>query len=231
MTTTEVRKIIANAVEPKWFNSIEVTIEYGHIEFLQNFKGVSSIHKFLSQQISGWEKYESIPTVLNSSKQHFTNLKNRLDNFINAHQQQTENNLQSYWRTEQSQLQSNSNYFTYDSEYTDFLIDLNTRLPNSINGAYNFIIQTNTNLNDRNQFIGSLLAYEFDLKDKSDLTLRRKKESNSLSKLKNDFRAQLSESESQLTEHLTNANSDYKDYVSKIDQFKTGKEVLFNNWF
>ena len=165
MTTTEIRKIIAKSEEPKWFNSVEVTIEYPHIEFSQTLKGFSAIHKFVTQQINGWEKYESIPTVLNSSKQHFTNLKNRLDNFINAHQTQTEGNLENYWRNEIGQLQSNTNFYTYDSAYTAFLIDINNQLPNSTTGAYNYINKINTNLNDRNNFIGSVLAYEFDLKD------------------------------------------------------------------
>ena len=231
MTTTEIRKIIAKSEEPKWFNSVEVTIEYPHIEFSQTLKGFSSIHKFLSQQINGWEKFESIPTVLDSSKQHFTNLKNRLDNFINSHQTQTEGNLENYWRIEIGQLQSNGNYFTYDSEYTEFLIDINNRLPNSITGAYNYVIRKNTNLNDRNSFIGSILAYEFDLKDKSGITERRKKETTSFSKIKNDFRKQLSESETQLTDHLANANQEYKDYTKLIDDFRSEKEGLFNDWY
>ena len=231
MTTTDIRKIIAKSEEPKWFNSVEVTIEYPHIEFSQTLKGFSSIHKFLSQQINGWEKFESIPTVIDSSKQHFTNLKNRLDNFINSHQTQTEGNLENYWRIEIGQLQSNGNYFTYDSEYTEFLIDINNRLPNSITGAYNYVIRKNTNLNDRNSFIGSILAYEFDLKYKSVITERRKKETTSFSKIKNDFRKQLSESETQLTDHLANANQEYKDYTKLIDDFRSEKEGLFNDWY
>lgn len=231
MTTTEIRKIIAKSEEPKWFNSVEVTIEYPHIEFSQTLKGFSAIHKFVTQQINGWEKYESIPTVLNSSKQHFTNLKNRLDNFINAHQTQTEGNLENYWRNEIGQLQSNTNFYTYDSAYTAFLIDINNQLPNSTTGAYNYINKINTNLNDRNNFIGSVLAYEFDLKDKTELTERRKKEKVSFSKIKNDLRSQLSESETQLTEHLTNANQDYKKYVALIDKFKSDKETLFDEWY
>jgi hypothetical protein len=208
-----------------------VTIEYPHIEFSQTLKGFSAIHKFVTQQINGWEKYESIPTVLNSSKQHFTNLKNRLDNFINAHQTQTEGNLENYWRNEIGQLQSNTNFYTYDSAYTAFLIDINNQLPNSTTGAYNYINKINTNLNDRNNFIGSVLAYEFDLKDKTELTERRKKEKVSFSKIKNDLRSQLSESETQLTEPLTNANQDYNKYVALIDKFKSDKETLFDEWY
>jgi hypothetical protein len=152
--------------------------------------------------------------VLNSSKQHFTNLKNRLDSFINSHHVQKDESLENYWRTEISQLQSNGNYFTYDSEYTELLIT-----------------RANTNLNDRNNFIGSILAYEFDFKDKSKITERRKNETATFSKIKNDLRKQLSESEKQLTEHLTNANQDYKNYTKLIDDFKLEKEGLFNDWF
>ena len=176
MTTTEVRKKIAESNEKDWFNSVEVTIQYPHIEFEQSLKGLSSIHKFLSQQVDGWAKYESVPTVLNTSKQHFTNLKNRIEAFVNRVQNYTEAQLKNGWTTELSQLRSNSNYFTFDSVNTKFLIDLNTKLPNSVNGAFNYLIRTNNDLNDRNTFIGSLLAYEFDLKDKAEITERRKSE-------------------------------------------------------
>lgn len=231
MTTTEIRKKIAESTEPDWFNSVEVTIEYPHIEFSQSLKGFSSIHKLVSQQVAGWEKLENIPSVLDSSKQHFTNLKSRLESFINSRSQETKANLDNYWRTEQGQIQSNGNYFTYDSSQTEFLIDINNRLPVSITGAYNYITGTNTNLNDRNNFIGSLLAYEFDLKDNSEITERRKKEKSSISKIKNDLRNQLSESETQLTGHLTKANQDYQKYVDLIDVFKSEKELLFNEWY
>lgn len=231
MTTTEVRRKIASSDEPDWFNSVEISIEYPHIEFSQTLKGFSSIHQFISQQATGWEKYESIPTILDSSKKHFTNLKSRLDNFINSRHQENEANLNNYWRTEQGQLQSNGNYFTYDCSHTEFLMDINNSIPNSITGAYNYIIQANTNLNNRNDFIGSLLAYEFDLKDKAEITERRKREKSSFSKIKGDLRRQLSESEVQITEHLTNANKEYEKYVNLIDKFKSDKEILFNEWY
>jgi len=231
MTTTEVRKKIAESNEKDWFNSVEVTIQYPHIEFEQSLKGLSSIHKFLSQQVDGWAKYESVPTVLNTSKQHFTNLKNRIEAFVNRVQNYTEAQLKNGWTTELSQLRSNSNYFTFDSVNTKFLIDLNTKLPNSVNGAFNYLIRTNNDLNDRNTFIGSLLAYEFDLKDKAEITERRKSERASLNKLKTDFNNQLSESETDLVDHIKNTNNKFDEYVEKIDLLKGEKDELFTNWF
>lgn len=53
MTTTEIRKKIAESPEKDWFNSGEITIRYPHIEFEESFNGLSSIHRFLSKQENG----------------------------------------------------------------------------------------------------------------------------------------------------------------------------------
>ena len=98
-----------------------------------------------------------------------------MDNFIDSYQSQNQSSLENYWGREVNQIQVNGNYFTYDSAYTAFLIDIQNSLPNSVSGAYNYIVKSNTNLNDRNNFIGSVLAYEFDSKDKTVLTERRKR--------------------------------------------------------
>ena len=230
MNTTEIRKIIASSAAPKWFNSIEVTITYSKVGFSQSLKGASTIHRFLNQQTKGWEKYQNIPSVLNSSKQHFTSLINQLETFINSHKEESESQLNGSWRKIQNQLQTDGNQFTYDSPQTEFLINLSNEFPNYISGAYHYILGS-YNFNTYDNFNGGLLAYEFELKDHTNLTTRRTKEKSSISKIKNDLREQLNESETQLTEHLTNANQEYKEYVENIDGFKTEKETLFNEWF
>ena len=63
MTTKEFRKKIAESKEPEWFNSVDVTLNYPHIDFNINLKGFSSIHKFLEEQINGWEKIEEKITI------------------------------------------------------------------------------------------------------------------------------------------------------------------------
>lgn len=230
MTTTEIRKIIVDSKDPKWFNSIEVTITFSKVGFSQSIKGFSTIHRFLSQQIKGWEKYEDLPSVLNSSKQHFTNLRNQIESFINSYKTHLEPQLNSGWRNVQNQLQSDGSQLTYDSPQTEFLIDLNKEFPNYVSGAYHYILGS-YNFNTHDNFTGGLLAYEFELKDHTNLTQRRSKEKSSITKIKNDLREQLNESEIQLTEHLTNANKEYQAYIEKIEQFKTEKEDVFNDWF
>ena len=231
MTTTELRKKIKETELPDWFNSVEVNISYPNINFEIQLKGLSSIHKFLTQQINGWKKEENLPNEFEQSKRHFVNRRNGIDNFLNSYHSQTnEANLNSYWINEANQLRSNSNFFIYDSPQTEFLLKIYKEKPNSFQGAYHFIIGS-LRTNNKKEFIGSLLAYEFETKDFTELLNRRNKEKSSITKLRNDFREQLNESETQLTEHLTNSTSDYKTYVAKIDEFKESKESLFNEWF
>lgn len=230
MTTTEIRKIISESEDPKWFNSIEVTISYSKVGFSQTIKGFSTIHRFLSQQIKGWDKYEDIPSELNSSKQHFTNLINQIESFINSYKSHKEPQLNNGFRNVQTQLQSDGSQFTYDSPQTEFLIDLKKEFPNYVSGAYHYLIGSYS-FNNCDSFTGAILAYEFELKDHTNLTQRRNKEKASISKIRNDLRTQLNESETQLTDHLTNANQEYQEYIKKIDEFKSEKEDLFDNWF
>lgn len=234
MTTTEIRKIIAKSENAEWFNTIEVSIEYPKINFSKRFKGVSSIHRFLTEQVKGWEKYgNSIPNELSNSKRHFTNLKSRIENFVDIRQNDPQSNLVSYWRNEQTQLQSynqNSPFFTYDSPQTEFLIDVHNKFPSSFQGAYLFTIGKHR-INNRDELIGAILAYEFELKDHTEITQRRDKEKASISRLRNDFENQIVKSENELTEHLTNANKEYENYAGKIDELKNNKEIAFDEWY
>lgn len=231
MTTTELRKKITETELPDWYNSVTANISYPHINFSIELKGFSSIHKWLSQQINGWEEYNSLPREFLQSKGHFVNLKNRLENFISSYYNQTSTgNLNSYWRQETGQLSSNSNFFTSDSPHTAFLIELHQNKPSYFQGAYYYVIGS-YRASNRNEFIGSLLAYEFDSKDYSEIVNRRNKEKSSISKLRNKFQEQLNESEKDLTEHLYNANTNYKNYVETIDVLKKEKETLINDWF
>ncbi len=231
MTTTELRDKIKETELPEWFNSVEVNISYTHINFNISLKGLSSIHKFLTQQINGWEKEENLPVVFEQSKIHFVKLRNRIDIFFNSFSNETsEANLNRYWRNEANELRKNSNFFVYDSPKTEFLLNVYKEKPDSFEGAYFFIVGSHRT-SSKQDFIGALLAYEFETKEFTELSNRRNKEKSSITKLRNDFRAQISESETQLTEHLINSTNDYKVYVGKIDEFKESKESLFNEWF
>ncbi|APY06840.1 hypothetical protein BWZ20_00360 [Winogradskyella sp. J14-2] len=234
MTTTEIRKIIADSEYSDWLNSVNLQIVYPHLDFDQTLTGFSSIFKFLEQQIDGWSKFgENIPNELKASKKQFSNFKTRLENYINAYvinQNYNESQLNSYWNSEKNQIQNNKTLFVYDSPQSEFLIKIHREVPKYYSGAYNFVMG-NYNVSNKDSMIGHILAYEFELKDYTELTKRRNKEKSSIGRLRNDFRNQLSESETQLSEHLKSANVEFDNYTQKIDDLKTEKETNFDDWF
>ncbi|QXP62256.1 DUF6161 domain-containing protein [Polaribacter sp. HaHaR_3_91] len=233
MTTNEVRKIIADSEHSDWYESINLHITYPHLDFDQTLTGFSSIHKFLEQQINGWDKFgENIPSELKVSKKHFSTFKSRLENHLNSfiNSNHNESQLNNSWNSEKNQIQNNKTLFVFDSPQTEFLIKIHREIPKYYAGAYNFVMG-NYNISNKESMIGHLLAYEFELKDYTEITKRRDKEKSSIGRLRNDFRSQLSESETQLAEHLKSANVEFKNYTQKIDELKTEKETHFEDWF
>lgn len=232
MKTTEIRQIIADSEHSEWYNSVNVNIQYPHIDFDQTLTGLGTIHKFLEQQINGWDKFgEDIPSEFKNSKKHFYTFKTSLENFLNTYNNSNynESHLNNYWNSVKSQFQNNQTLFVYDSPHTEFLLKIHREVPKYYPGAYNFLMG-NYNFSNKDSMIGHLLAYEFELKDYTELTKRRNKEKSSIGRIRNDMRTQLSESETQLSEHLKSANDEFDNYTKQIDELKTEKETLFEEW-
>lgn len=230
MTTSEFRKEIAETKTPHWFQTADVTIQYPHIGFSITLEGLSSVHKFLSNQIKGWDKYENLPSEFIESKKHFQTLLSALERLLANHREADENQLNNTWNNARSTYIQNRNYFIYDSPQTEFLIDVYNDKPNAFEGAYKYIIGT-TDVNNKDKLIGTLLGYEFDLKDHSEIVKRRDKEKSSITKLRNDLREQLSETEIQTTENITKTREKFEEYSNNIDELKSTKENLFDEWY
>jgi len=235
MTQTELRKKLSETVNTNWFNSVEFEMNYSHLNLSYEFKGFAHLHKFANQQIRGWEKLsENLPNELIASKRHFESLENQLVNFIDSYgSQESEANLKSYFRNTKNQIQNSTNsYFTYDCPETDFLIEVHKNHPKSFIGAYSYLIgNLNQNINNKDNLNGYLLAYEFALKDSTEITERRNKEKLSLSRLRTKLENSLPELESQLVDHLKNSTEKYDEYSKAIDDFKEDKEKTYSDWF
>lgn len=230
MTTKEFREEISKTKYPDWYKGADVTIDYPHIGFRINLEGLSSLHKFLSNQINGWDKFETLPNEFKESKQHFMTLKSSLERFLANHREAEESQLNNSWRSAKSTYAQNRNYFTYDSPQAEFLIKIFQELPNAFEGAYKYIIGS-PEIHSKDKIIGTILGYEFDLKDNTEIVKRRDKEKATITKLRNDLRELLSETEIQTTENINQTKEKFDAYTKKIDELKENKESLFDEWF
>lgn len=229
MDTKEFRELIAKAKGSEWFNSVEIKLHT--VNSSPTIKGFSAIHNFFTKQIEGWKDYgERIPQELKESKNIFTNLKRRLEDFVRGSSEIPSESLNNVWLREERNFNSYSSALTYDSSEAKFLLDLHRNFPESFKGAFNFI-QGSHEISNKNNFIGAMLAYEFFMKDRSDIVVRRKKEKSSFSKTRNDLIKQMSELEAQISEHLKSTNQQYEQHVESLVTLTNEKKDLFNNWF
>jgi hypothetical protein len=237
MTTAEVRKMIAKSTDPDWFKNLDVEITFSGVGFSQKFVGIASLHQFLSKQTKGWSKYEDIPNQLNLSKTHFDSLLDRLESFLTIGTSWTRNELANRWRNEHHVFVKNDRYLTYDSPYTLFLLKIHKTYPDSFAAAFDFIHGA-IRIGNKSQFIGAVLAYEFETNGDTEITSRKEKEAasiqetaNNLAELSNEFEKRLGTTEIELNKHLRASEVSFGSHVEKLGALKDAKEVEFNNWF
>jgi hypothetical protein len=231
MNTREFRKRIAESKLPEWFNSVSIKINYPQVDLKIELLGLSSIHDFFSKQVIGWQEISSLPVEFQQSLNHFIQQIQNIERFLeNCTDLEDENLISNQWNNTRNQICSQNNYFTFDVPKSKFLLRIHTTNSEYFPGAYSYIIGQFRSSN-KNDFIGSLLAYEFDSKDSSELGKRVDSERITIKQLRTDFQHQINQTETQLTEHLTNSTKAYQDYILTIDKLKEEKEALFNSWY
>ncbi len=236
MTTTELKKKIIEFENTEWYKDVTLKFEFSYINFSSDIKGLSAIYEFIIQQIEGWESL-NIPNFeeLTLSKGYFISVRDSIIKFVNSTANLTDNQLKSRWDqlvvAAKNQLRNTP--LLYNCPETEFLISVNAKIPNSSLPAFLFItnqINTNSTAN-KDYYIGFQLAYEFSMKDFTEISLRRKAEQSSISKIRNDFYKYLEKSESEIIENLSNVKEQIEDRIREIDEFKLNKGIVFTEWF
>ncbi|MDR3236370.1 MAG: hypothetical protein LBT48_06565, partial [Prevotellaceae bacterium] len=228
MTTTELKNKIAEAIEQEWFKTISVNFSFAVGEQM-SIEGVSAIFEFVNQQVEGWEKFNNLPSELKQNKTYFTAVRDAIATFTNNYLQQNETNLNSSWQnqvvnpinnivSQPSNVRQvngrrqivNQPILPYNIPEVEFLLKVHKETPKYFQGAFHFLLRTDqnnqSNIAQPDFFYGAILAYEFLLKDHTKITERRNAEKSSISKIRNDFQKYLSESESQIIEHIKKTN-------------------------
>ena len=235
MTTTELKKKISTSENKDWFKEKSQSFNFPYINFNTEIKGVSAMYEFTIQQINGWGTIsENLPPELQYSKNYFNSVKDSIAQFVENYSNVSSNYLESYWSNVISQINNIHQFpLTYNFPESEFLITVFKIITTSFSGAFNFITnQINTTIvNDKDYYIGTQLAYEFTMKDHTEISLRRNSEKSSISNIRNDFNKYLSKSESEIVDHLSNTNDKFNEYSEAIDTLKSDKELLFTEWF
>lgn len=232
MILKEFRKAINESEHKEFFKSCTVHIEYPHIDFSVDLKGLDSIYSFISRQNKGWNSIE-LPSYLNNSKEHFRRIKSQLLDLVNGNN--NEHNIHGKWQQIKGQIQSpvtnnRTHVFTSDSSSTKFLEDLHNENPNFVSGAYNFLTGKNETISSNDLLTGLVRAYEFKNQGKTDISRRRSNERAAISTLRNSFENYISETEVEINEILDDSRDNLIGQTTEIDQLLELKKTEFEEW-
>ncbi len=233
MTTEEVIFKIKDATDLGWVNSKTNRIEFAHQHYQPEIISVTSLHKFLNEQVEGWDTLDqNFSKVLNNSRSLFNSAKEQIEYFINNYQNLEGDVLTNHWNSQvDPRLNQLKNCFTFDSPETQFLYKVHTESPSFFQGSLQFICGNVNSITNKDNFIGAVMAYEFSLNEKSAIFQRGKKETESLNAIKANFQKSADLSNTQLISYLQQMDDKYKTYTKEVDEYKTQKEIEVNTWF
>lgn len=238
MNTQELKKQIAEAQHPEWFENISLSLNFPVVRLQLKFDNFSSIYQYFQTQLNGWKTIENaIPSCLKGSFDFFKNTFSKLNQIAVNAKNFNKNQLNTYWREVTNASANNrvNNIFTYDCPETEFLIKLNKEQPVYVNDVYNYLASFSNNqtihLNNANSFNAYVLAYEFLLRDHTNITERRNAEKASITRIRNDFQKYLNTSEKHLNQFLKESKQKTDDNAKLIDETREAKETNFENWY
>lgn len=233
MTLEEVRSKISESENKEWFNNISLRFYNSKSGFDFTLKGFSAVYEYVDQQISGWNSLPSeLPLQLVSYKKTIIALQQYLITFIQKNSSYSKNNIQNHWNNQIVEAFSGE-YVPYNMSEVDFLLKLNKSNPEYINGSFEFLFGKQvieTQLKNRNNFIGTIMAYEFLTKENSEILSRRDAESNSITNLKKDFEKYLTKTEEQIIELFQKVNTQKDNDLTTVDQLREDKKAIFDKW-
>jgi hypothetical protein len=233
MTKTELNKIIAKSINYEWFKSQSADFNFHYVQFEKHFDSVSAVFEYVKIQSNGWNKFgNSLPNQFIEAKNYFVRIEDSITQLIQNYVDSDVNMLNRQWQQIQSLINNvNSKPINYDSTLTSFLIDLFIKQPSYFEGAYNFLFGISYDTRTKESFIGAVIAYEFTVKDITEITGRKEHERKSINKLKSDFIEYIKKSEEAYLNNINEAESLFTKYSESIDELRNTKESDFNEWF
>jgi len=230
MTIKDLRKEINQSEYKDFFKSCTVHINYPHIDFTIDLKGIDAIYGFVLRQNKGWDSTE-LPSYLNSSKEHFKKLKSQILDLVNGGHY----NVESKWQKIKSKIQNEetnnrTKVFTSDSSITKFLEELHKENPNYVKGAYNFLTGQNETINSNDLLTGLIRAYEYKNQGRTDISKRRSNERAAISTIRNSFENYVSETEGEINEVLEDSKEKLVGQTTQIDELLDSKKTEFDDW-
>lgn len=233
MTLKEIRVIISESIEVDHFKNIEISTSIINSKSPKTLKGLASFFEFLLEQKKGFaDMPDSLPSEIQMSKNQIDILINKVEEFVQS-KLKTNNSPIHYWEREVLNF-NRLPLFLMEIPETRFLINLFNANAKYYDGALAFILGNldQNGIRQRDYFIGTILAYEFHIKDdESKITKRFDLEKATLTRLRKHYDEIISETQVDLISHLNLSKKAFDLHSEEIIKLKEEKEQVFSEWY
>lgn len=190
-----------------------------------SFESLASLVEFVDNELKYWIK---VKETINDNRGQLASFANCANHFrqISTTIKEWDSNIDSWSEQELQQnlnnqlINSQLNYIHHNWIWSGHtvvpkLIEIHNNLGQEVSDSFvNSIVGNVINHGNKKQFIGAVLAYEFELQEKSLLGKRRKSEQKSLEELRSNLVAQ----HIALTEDIKATKSDFSDWSDSCKQ-------------
>lgn len=226
MTTTELKREIAESKSKGWFQSRTLKLNYPYLKYEMSLTGLAAVYDYTIKLGKHYNEFLSLPQELLRSKRRFEELKLAIIQLVNDDKEDDHK-----WKTSTSAIFSPTNkIIPSDTSEFHFLAKLHLNNPNYYPSAYAFVIGDLSGIG-KNQLMGYLLAYEFEHADISEISERSKVEQKNIQTIRSDFQKQVLESQTQLIEVISDGNEKVNVSSQNFENLLTTKKSDFENWF
>ncbi len=230
MTNTEFRKAVDECKNKKFFDSIELEINYPPSRIKYKLKGLVDIHEFYSSQVVSWEKNIKRIRQFQQSFEHFKQQLQRIENYLGSFRNADKSQVGLRWKQEYQNFSKKFNFFVFESEVVDFLFSINGNEPEFFNGGINYFLSGNIG-SSGNDLKGFIKAYEFDNADNSILINKKESEKRSFSSIKAHLRRNQTLLLKELNELFEREKERFEELNQSIGKEKENKVLDFDKWY
>ena len=230
MTNTEFRKAVNESENKKFFDSIELEINYPPSRIKYKLKGLVDIHEFYSSQVVSWEKNIKRIRQFQQSFEHFNLQLHIVEDYLESYKNAGESQAASQWSQIYQNFSKEFNLFVFESEVVDFLLSLNESEPEYFIGAGNYFLSGKIG-NTGAELKGFIKAYEFDNADNSILINKKESEKRSFSSIKAHLRRNQTLLLKELNELFLSEKERFDELNQSIGKEKENKVLDFDKWY
>lgn len=234
MELKDVRSAIRHYPNIEKVNGRELSVTFESTGQKYHFTGLYNIFKFYYEQNEKWKTIDNIDNIFDDSKNFFGYATTNLEDFINLriiNEKVSEFDFDNFFQTLESRYLSPNKYvFPFDAPEVGFLQNIAVKNKDLVIPAYNYIIDSNLNSNNKSNIQGYILAYEFQNKENSVLFNNRETEKRHLARLRADVANLTDTYENEVNRFQNSVEQDYKDYKLAQDDYISKSRKTLAEW-